>query len=185
MRVVRGGDDDAVDLIGHLVEHLAEVLIQLRRGRLSLTGFDVVLSTLFGGFIQALGIDIDESNDVVVKRHALGVGLAFAVGTDDGEIEALASGVLTAKKEVRTRECSGSETSGAAEEMTARNDVKTHEVCRVGGFGFWRSGETHGLSRNFAVMLGAGSKCGNGSFVLVKPAVMRLVITTGTSIFME
>ena len=71
------------------------------------------------------------------------------------------------------------------EEMTARNDVKTHEVCRVGGFGFWRSGETHGLSRNFAVMLGAGSKCGNGSFVLVKPAVMRLVITTGTSIFME
>jgi hypothetical protein len=121
----------------------------------------------------------------VVKRHALGVGLAFAVGTDDGEIEALASGILTVKKEVRTRECSGSETSGAAEEMTARNDVKTHEVCRVDGCGFWRSGETHGLSRNFAVMLGAGGKCGNGSFVLVKPAVKHLSVTHGISISME
>lgn len=114
--VVGSGDDDGVDVFGHFVEHLAEVLVELRRRRCFFTGVEVVFFALFGGFIEAVLVDVDEGDNVVAEGDGLGVGLAFTVGTDDGDIEAFAGSVLTAEKEVRSGEETCCEAGGGADE---------------------------------------------------------------------
>jgi hypothetical protein len=89
--------------------------------------------TALGGFIQALRVHIDEGDDVVRERHGLGVGLAFAIRADDGEVQAFGGRVLAAKQKIRTGEGGGGETGGAAEEMAAGERVCVHEVGGVSG----------------------------------------------------
>ena len=118
MRVVGSRDDDAVDVLGHLIEHLAEVLIELRRRRRSLTGVEMVLLTLLRGFLKTLRVHIDHRDDVVVQRDHARVGQAFAVRTDLGQIQPLARCVLTAQKEIRAGESTRRESGGSGEETT-------------------------------------------------------------------
>lgn len=119
VRVVGGGDDDAVDLVRHFVEHLAEVLIELRRRRGGLAGVKMVLLTLLRGFLQALGVHIHHGDDVVVERDHARVGQTFAVGSDLDQIQAFAGGVLTPEEEVGAGECAGGEAGGGGEKVAA------------------------------------------------------------------
>lgn len=117
--VVRGGDDDPVDLVRHFIEHLAEVLVELGGGGRGLGGVEVVLFALFGGFIEALGVDIDHGDDVVIEGDHAGVCETFAVGADLDEVEALGGGILAAEEEIRPGEGAGGEAGGGGEEVAA------------------------------------------------------------------
>lgn len=124
--VIWGGDDDAVDLVRHFVEHLAEVLVELGGGGSGLGGVEVVLFALFGGFFEALGVDIDHGDDVMIEGDHAGVGEAFAVGTDLDEVEALGGGVLAAEEEIGAGEGAGGEAGGGGEEVTAGEGAGAH-----------------------------------------------------------
>lgn len=117
--VVRGGDDDGVDVLGHLIEHFTEVFVEFGGWGSLFARVEVMFFALFGGFIEAILIHVHESDDVVAESDSLGIGLAFAVGADDGDIEALASGVLAPKEEVRGGEQACGEGGGGADEVAA------------------------------------------------------------------
>ena len=119
VRVVGGGDDDAVDVLGDFIEHLAEVLVELRRRRCGLAGVEVVLLALLGGFFEALGIHIHHGDDVVIERDHAGVGQAFAVRADLHEVQAFASGVLPTQEEIRASERAGGESGRGGEKVAA------------------------------------------------------------------
>ena len=119
MRVVWGGDNDTIDLVGHFVEHLAEVLIQLRHVRRRGIGFSVVFFALFRGFFQALCIHVHHCDDVVVQRHCLGIRLPFTVCADLDEVQAFASSILAAQQKIGASECASRQTGAGAEKATA------------------------------------------------------------------
>ena len=96
-------------------------------GGSGLAGVEVVLFALFGGFIEALGVDIDHGDDVVIEGDHAGVGEAFAVGTDLDEVEAFGGGVLPAEEEIGAGEGAGGETGGGGEEVTAGEGTGGHE----------------------------------------------------------
>ncbi len=79
----------------------------------------MVFFALFGGFIEALGVDIDHGDDVVIEGDHAGVGEAFAVGADLDEVEALGGGVLAAEEEIGAGEGGGGEAGGGGEEAAA------------------------------------------------------------------
>lgn len=76
----------------------------------------MVFFAFFGCFVEAVLIDINEGDDVVAESDGLGVGLAFSIGANDGDVETLACGVLTPEQEVRSREEACSEAGGGADE---------------------------------------------------------------------
>jgi len=76
----------------------------------------VVFFAFFGGFVEAILIDINEGDDVMTQGDGLGVGLAFSIGANDGDVETLACGVLAPKQEVRSREEACSDAGGGADE---------------------------------------------------------------------
>jgi len=76
----------------------------------------VVFFTFLGGFVESVLIDINECDDVVAESNGLGVGLAFSIGANDGDIETLARGVLAPEKEVRGSNEACSEAGGGADE---------------------------------------------------------------------
>ncbi len=76
----------------------------------------MVFFAFFGCFVEAVLIDINEGDDVVTQGDGLGVGLAFSIGANDGDIETLACGVLAPKQEVRSREEACSDAGGGADE---------------------------------------------------------------------
>jgi hypothetical protein len=72
--VVWGGDDDAVYLSVHLVEHLAIVVVELGDvGGDGVGGVVVVLLPLLGGFFQPVLCDVYEGYDVVAECDVAGV----------------------------------------------------------------------------------------------------------------
>ena len=76
----------------------------------------MVFFAFLGCFVESVLIDINECDDVVTESNGLGVGLAFSIGANDGDIETLARGVLAPEKEVRSREEACSEAGGGADE---------------------------------------------------------------------
>ena len=78
----------------------------------------MVLLTLFGGFLKALGVDIDHGDDVVIEGDHAGVGETFAIGTYLHEVEAFSCGVLTAEEEIWAGEGAGGEPGRGGEKTT-------------------------------------------------------------------
>lgn len=76
----------------------------------------MVFLTLFGSFIEAVLVDINECNHVVTQGDGLSVGLAFPIGADDGNIETLAGGVLSPEEEIWSCEKACGKASGGADE---------------------------------------------------------------------
>ena len=78
MAVIGNGDDDGVDLLVPLVEHLAEVVVSVRVGM------------FLGDFAQAVVIDVAERDDVAPGLGNFGdMGRALAGDSDDGDVDLL------------------------------------------------------------------------------------------------
>ncbi len=99
--VIGRGDGDGVDLLAHLVEHLAEV------GELSGLG-------VLGGFgVEALLVDVADGDEVGVLGGLLAVAVAFAADADAGEVDPLVGGF--AGKFVGPGLAAGNPNAGAGE----------------------------------------------------------------------
>jgi len=79
--MVRRGDDDAVDLLLHLVEHLAEIV---ERG-------DV--GVFPAGRLRLAVVHVAEGHDVRLPGHHVRVPLAAAADADEGDVELRVGGV--------------------------------------------------------------------------------------------
>ena len=75
--MVRGADGDRVDVLGHRIEHLAEVVELFRLGELGI------------GVPGAVVIDIAEGHDVLIAQ-CVQVGPAASANSDAGDIELFA-----------------------------------------------------------------------------------------------
>ena len=76
----------------------------------------MVFFAFLRSFVEAVLIDINEGDDVVTEGDGLGVGLAFSIGANNGDIETLARGVLAPEQKVRGRKEACSEAGGGADE---------------------------------------------------------------------
>lgn len=76
----------------------------------------MVFFTFLGCFVESVLIDINECDDIVAESNGLGVGLAFSIGANDGDIETLARGVLAPEQKVRGSKEACSEAGGGADE---------------------------------------------------------------------
>ena len=75
--MVRGADGDRVDVLGHRIEHLAEIVELFRLGKLGV------------GVPGSAVIDIAESDDVLIAQRVQ-VGPSASANSDAGDIELLA-----------------------------------------------------------------------------------------------
>lgn len=79
----------------------------------------MVFFAFLGCFVESVLIDINECDDVVTESNGLGVGLAFSIGANDGDIETLACGILAPEKEIWSCEETCCEAGGRADEAAA------------------------------------------------------------------
>src|SRR5262249_30297058 len=84
MRVVRGADRDGVDLLAHLVEHLAEVEKLSRAEKALLASF---LMLLVRRGVEVVFVDIAKSDDVTEFPGRVDTAVPFTADTDTGEAQ--------------------------------------------------------------------------------------------------
>ena len=112
--MIRGGDDDRIDLLAHFFEHLAEISIGLRAGK----GFLVGLGVGRGPRVQSVLIHVAKGDDVASELGRLiGVTAAFAAGPDDGDVEARVE-ILPAEERGRSAEDDTRGQGGVFDELT-------------------------------------------------------------------
>ena len=105
--VVGGGNGDAVDLVVHLLEHDAEVLVVLRLG---MALFD---------FVDVVGVDVAEGHEVAAAFGDFpDVGCALSAHSNSGDAGAFVK-VLSADDGGEPEDGAGAE-AGGAEEFTTR-----------------------------------------------------------------
>src|SRR6185503_18967999 len=101
-----GADGDGVDLLRHLLEHLAVVEVLLR------------VRVLLGGLVVALVVDVADRDDVFA-RHVAHVAAALTAGADAGDVQLGVGRLLLAVPDLASGDPeSGAGGSGVREELS-------------------------------------------------------------------
>src|SRR6185503_7976516 len=110
-----GADGDGVDLLRHLLEHLAVVEVLLR------------VRVLLGGLVVALVVDVADRDDVLA-RHVAHVASALAAGADAGDVQLGIGRFFLAVADLATGDPeSRSGRAGVGEELSTTAGALTHE----------------------------------------------------------
>ncbi len=141
VRVVRRADGDGVDLLAHLVEHLAvvevrfRVVLSLPRPRLDLFG----VAQVFQGVVEMVLVDVADGDNVAEFAGLGNVAVALAADADAGNADGFIGGPADARRQAGQREEAGAGDCRLLQECTPRV-ISTHDgpsgsKCseRVGG----------------------------------------------------